>query len=399
MNMQTNVQSNTESTERFLDYLIHPDECIDTLGRSYLDDLEHILVENHVFDFEKQTFPDKETQKWFDQVRSELQLRNMEEFIAYVRSRRGELDLASVRPRISFSDTVLDATPSHDVLKREGYSVGRSNAFQREYSLQAVQNIPDNERDPDFFELYMNSDRVSPWTFLIRREIARGNLLTDEPVICIGNRWLGEILYFRQTLGLVRAKGVDLFSSDPELVVAADMHVMPFADDSIRLVFARGLINKSYDVRLLMRETLRVLKPDGYLIIETPIYRDGLSRLGPTDIKSTTNLLRLWRGKISRIIYSDELDGDKANLHTSNGMRLARFFVQIDKNGAIATPVAEPFPQRKFRYYNALRMYRLRRVVHKKLRRTAGVPQLWQLILAPFSRIKRAVLGPQQSPR
>ena len=122
---------------------------------------------------------------------------------------------------------------------------------------------------------------MNPWTYLIRREIARGNLSPDDATICIGNRWLGEILYFRENLGLKGAKGVDLFSRDPELVVAADMHNMPFEDNSMKLIFARGLINKSYDVRLLLREMVRVLKRDGLLIVETPIYRDGLSRLGP----------------------------------------------------------------------------------------------------------------------
>ena len=50
-----------ELIERFLDYLIDPYHCIDTYGRSYLDDLELIVEENHRFDFKSQTFPDETT--------------------------------------------------------------------------------------------------------------------------------------------------------------------------------------------------------------------------------------------------------------------------------------------------------------------------------------------------
>jgi SAM-dependent methyltransferase len=361
------MRPKTEATERFLDYLIYPNECIDTFGRTYIDDLEYILVENHAFDFQTQAFPDQQLQQWFDQVRSDLSIGSMQEFITYVRAHRDELDLANVRPRVSFDETPFKDTPTYHTLREKGDSIERSNAFQRDYSYSAVDHLPKNEDDPDYYELYMSHDRVNPWTYLIRREIARGNMSADDPVICIGNRWLGEILYFRQNLGLKRAQGLDLFSRDPELVIAADMHKMPWDDNSVGMIFARGLINKSYDVRLLFQEMVRVLKADGFLIIETPVYRQGVSRLGRTDVKSTKNLMRLLRGKVRRIVYSDELDDNRENLYASTGDRLVRFFVQLDKNGQFENPIEERFPQRKFEVYNAGRLRRLRERVEKRL--------------------------------
>jgi hypothetical protein len=291
----------------------------------------------------------------------------MQEFISYIRTHRDELDIANIRPRINFDEAPFDDTPSYHALKEEGDSIERSNTFQRDYSRGAIDYLPKNEDNPDYYELYMSYDRVNPWTYLIRREIARGNISVDDAVICIGNRWLGEILYFRENLGLKSSKGLDLFSLNPELVVAADMHKMPFDDGSIKLVFARGLINKSYDVRLLFRELVRVLKPDGFLIVETPVYKVGVSRLGRTDVKSTKNLMRLLRGKVRRVIYSDELDDNKENLYASTGDKLVRFFVQLEKNGRADTPIEERFPQRRFKYYNALRLHRLKKRVEKRL--------------------------------
>src|SRR5262249_34921573 len=149
-------------------------------------------------------------------------------------------------------------------------SIERSNEFQKMWSLRGVQAIPGNDTDADYYEMYMGYDRMNPWTYLLRREIANGKIAKDEKIICIGNRWLGEILYFRHSICLTNTKGVDLISSNPELVTAADMHNLPYEDNSVKLIFTRGAINKSYDVRVLVKEMLRVLKKDGFLIIETP---------------------------------------------------------------------------------------------------------------------------------
>ena len=60
---------NVELIERFIDYLIEPNQCIDSYGRPYIDDLENIVVENHEFNFITQNFPNKEAQDWFERMR------------------------------------------------------------------------------------------------------------------------------------------------------------------------------------------------------------------------------------------------------------------------------------------------------------------------------------------
>ena len=343
-----------ELIERFLDYLIDPVQCIDTFGRTYIDDLELILAENHLFDPQTQTFPDKEAQQWFERVCSAFKFKTMDEFIGYVRQHLDEIDLANIRPRSTFqTETLFEHEASFQELKQLGDSVERSNEFQRAISTESVKSIPHNELEADYYELYMSFDRTNPWTYVIRREIARGNLNPEDLVLCIGNRWLGEIMYFRQNLGLKNAKGVDLISSDPELVVAADMHKLPFEDHSVKMIFNRGLINKSYDVRLLMKEFLRVLKKDGYLIVETPgPYEYGVSRLGRTDIKSAQNLLRLLRGKVRRIVYQDAM---RPHQYLYDATRLIRICIQLDQDGRDLSPTVEAFPQLRFKVYDVCR--------------------------------------------
>jgi SAM-dependent methyltransferase len=347
--------------ERFLDSLIDPYQCIDTYGRSYLDDLELIVAENHRFDFKSQTFPDAATQDWFKRICETSNFQTIEEIILYVRTHRLELDIANVRPRTAFqAEALFEHEASFQELGKDEKSVEKSNEFQRIWSLQAFNDLPRD--DAVSYEHYMSYDRVNPWTYLIRRELRRKNLHAEDSVICIGNRWVGEIRYFRENLGLKKTIGVDLFSQTPDLVVAADMHDMPFADNSIKMVFNRGLINKSYDVRLLVREIYRVLTPDGFLIVETPgPYEWGVSRLGRTDIKSVQNLLRLLRGKVRRVIYAEET---KPKRYLHDATRLVRLFVQVDKNGCAEEPIWEKFPTQRFRIYDKARcewvLWRLR---------------------------------------
>jgi SAM-dependent methyltransferase len=183
-------------------------------------------------------------------------------------------------------------------------------------------------------------------------------LLPDDLVICIGNRWLGEILYFRKNLGLHKAVGVDLFSPDPELVVEADMHKLPFANNSVKMIFSRGLINKSYDVRILAKEMLRVLTKDGLIITETPgPYGYGVNSLTRTDVKNAKNLMRLFAGNIKRVVYADEM---RPHRFLYDATRLVRVFIEIDKDGGSLTPKVDVFPRVRFALYNACRKLFLR---------------------------------------
>lgn len=347
--------------ERFLDYLIDPNECIDTYGRTYIDDLEFILAENHHFNFKTQTFPDHEAQRWFELLCTEFKFTDMAALLVFVRLHIDELDIACYRPRSTFhTETLYQAEPTFHKLKDGVPTIEERVDFQRAMGMDGVRSIPSlDDPDPDRYELYMGSDRTNPWTYVLKREMARGYLRPDDPVISLGNRWIGEISYFRENVGLKKTLGVDLFTNNPDLVVAADMHKLPFEDGSIKLVFNRGLINKSYDVRVLVKEVMRVLTDDGMFIVETPgPYDFGVSRLGCTDIKSARNLLRLFEGKVRRIFY---VEATKPHRYQADSTKLIRIGFQIDKKGWSEPPQIEPYSSRLFRYYDACRTAYLQR--------------------------------------
>lgn len=245
--------------------------------------------------------------------------------------------------------------PTFDALSPGGSRFDQSTEAQRLYSQPSVGDLPLNDTDADHYELYLGYDRLNPWTYLLRREIARGNLDAEAPVICVGNRWIGEILYFRQNIGLKNAKGLDVFSSNSDLVTVGDMHRMPFGDGTIKLVFIRQALSKSHDVRLVFGEILRVLQPDGYVIIEIPgPYGWGVDRLRGTDVKNAKNILRLFGRQVKRIMYRDETSPYQSGL-TDDCQRLIRVFVQIDKNACGAEPAVEPIPRMRLQIYERWR--------------------------------------------
>ncbi|MBK8190278.1 MAG: class I SAM-dependent methyltransferase [Vampirovibrionales bacterium] len=104
---------------------------------------------------------------------------------------------------------------------------------------------------------------------LILRKIIQlindGNLSKNDPVLIIGPRHVDEVLFFRRYLGLVHTIGMDLFSDDQGLVIAGDMHQMPFEDGHFRLIYSANTFEYAYNLRLVIREIARVLKRSGYI--------------------------------------------------------------------------------------------------------------------------------------
>lgn len=358
----------TQLIERLLDHLINPYDCIDIYERSYLDDLENVLIENHSFDFQRQKFPDDATQKWFQRVLEATGTATMEQLLAYIRSHAGQLQIANVRPRTDLHlENVTEWVPAFDELKPGAIYSEQHRDAQRLYSTPAINVIPGNDLSGDNYELYLGWDRLNPWTYLIRREIKKGNISRDDATVCIGNRWLGEILYFRENIGLRKTTGLDVFSSNPVLVQVGDMHKMPFADGSVKLVFIRQALSKSFDVRIVIKEILRVLCNDGFFIIEIPgPYGWGVNRLRGSDVKSAQNLIRLFRGKVRRIIYKDEMQV-YSTCHEDDVHHVIRVFAQIDKNQFCATPIEEVVHSGKLKRYVQRRQAMLRARVKARI--------------------------------
>jgi SAM-dependent methyltransferase len=374
--------------ERFLDHVINPYECVDIYNRSYLEDLENILLENHAFDFEAQTFRDPMTQRWFERMKEGLGVSTMEQIIQTIRDNQSAISFANIRPRTDLHlESVTEWVPDFDELLPAGMTDEKHNEAQRIFSIRSVDELSGNQTSADAYEIYLGTDRLNPWTYLVRREIAKGTISRDDLAVCVGNRWLGEILYFRENIGLRNAIGLDLFTTNPGLVKVGDMHKMPFEDGSVGLIFIRQALSKSYDVRIVIAEVLRVLKDGGLFIIEIPgPYGWGVGRMRASDVKSASSLINLFRGHISRVIYRNEMK-PYGTVYDQDVKRLIQVFAQVRKNRVpnftddnISHPALEAWFKRRQRFLiGKSYLFKLHRAPNK----------LWRILTGTDKKVSR----------
>ena len=141
-----------------------------------------------------------------------------------------------------------------------------------------------------------------------------------------------EIEFFRDVIGLRQHIGLDLFSDDRALVTAGDMHEMPFPDRHFQLIFIKNTVDKSYNVRKLVDELLRVVRSRGIIVVDQICGYGDCTPLTRTDIQKSENLLRLFkaRAKVRTLVQSDvdlkalrgAITGDRASTN-------ARLAIQV----------------------------------------------------------------------
>lgn len=136
--------------------------------------------------------------------------------------------------------------------------------------------------------------RRSFWELEFALWLASGKLKKDRPSLSVGPRWVTEIEFFRKVVGLRGHIGLDLFSDDSGLVVKGDMHQMPFDDGHFQLVFLKNVVDKSYDVRKLVRELIRVVEPGGIVVVDQVCGYGSTTPLTRTDIQKAANLARIF---------------------------------------------------------------------------------------------------------
>jgi hypothetical protein len=301
-----------------LNRLIEPEEIIDRFDATYLDDLPHILREVHGV-----TEENVHRHRLWPELSALWQLGNrpldgfriadLPELLveeAGVDARRYSPKEASQRVKRKYKYTTVASWARTVGLRIGSRSDGGDdsqqelvNTLQREYSLQQ-----DGTVDVEFTDLG-RPETGDPWSPLIIGLREDRVVSADEPVLTIGPRWAGEIHYFRQTLGLPKTIGLDLFSYDDELVKVGDMHEMPFADGTFALVYQRNTFDKSYDIRAALNECLRVLRDGGVLISDDCYaYTDGVSELSRTNIKHNRQLLRVLEPHVAKVLRDDEAD-------------------------------------------------------------------------------------------
>jgi SAM-dependent methyltransferase len=156
-----------------------------------------------------------------------------------------------------------------------------------------------------------------------------GKLDPEKPSLSIGPRWITEILYFREVVGLREHIGLDLFSDDAELVTAGDMHDIPFPDKKFGFVFLKNTADKSYNVRKLIDEIVRVTAPNAIVVIDQICGYGRNSPLSRTDIQSAHNLLKLFQARAGvrpLVCYDIDVSGlgdARENNEKRNNARLA----------------------------------------------------------------------------
>jgi SAM-dependent methyltransferase len=294
--------------ERLLDSLLDRDEIIDRFDANYIDDLPDLLRELHGVTDEN--LAGHELRPTLERLCEEAGRQSSEISIAELRD--------AVRPLVREGRyTPLENTPKE---KRKykmttvaswadaaGARVrGRRdrevvNTLQREYSIQQ------GGADEVEFKHLARPETGDPWTPLIIDLRERRIVGADEPVLTIGPRWVGEIVYFREELGLRRTIGLDLFSHDEQLVRVGDMHAMPFDADTFGLVYQRNTFDKSYDIRRVLHECVRVLRDGGVLITDDCYeYTEGVSETARTNIKHNRQVLRVLGDHVADVLYDRE---------------------------------------------------------------------------------------------
>jgi SAM-dependent methyltransferase len=159
-----------------------------------------------------------------------------------------------------------------------------------------------------------------------------GKLDSTHRSLSVGPRWVTEIVYFREVLGLRQHIGLDLFSDGSDLVVAGDMHAMPFPDRHFGLIFLKNTVDKSYDVRKLTEELLRVVESRGLIVIDQICGYGRCSPLSRTDIQHATNLLRVFQARASvlpLVCYDIDISGVGDARERNETRRIARLAMQL----------------------------------------------------------------------
>jgi SAM-dependent methyltransferase len=157
------------------------------------------------------------------------------------------------------------------------------------------------------------------------------------PSLSVGPRWVSEIGFFRQVVGLQNHIGLDLFSDDPDLVITGDMHAMPFPQDHFQFAFLKNVVDKSYDIRRLVAELFRVLRPGGIVVVDQICGYGHTNPLTRTDIQSAVNLARIFRryGVVESLVCDDvDISGIGDAAETGEKRYNARLALRLTRRAA-----------------------------------------------------------------
>ena len=323
--------------EECLDQVIGRELCVLCYDRNLVDLLPEILLENHGIaeDADIRRLP--ELTRLFDMLGAgPEQDRHIADLPKLITA--GGIDLSKYSTRSAAERTsrfapdfehwseksVTDSVDAVISLQKD-LGMGAHNSMSKRYEarkhmadlrnyLRSVTTPP-----PTLIERVL---RRSFWELKLRQWLSRGVLMRDVPSLSVGPRWITEIEFFREIVGLQKHIGLDLFSDNSELVTAGDMHKMPFGDGYFQFIFLKNVVDKSYDIRKLVCELIRVLRPGGIVVIDQICGYGSTNPLTRTDIQRAENLARIFdaRAKFESLVC-DNVDisgiGDSAGTNES----------------------------------------------------------------------------------
>jgi SAM-dependent methyltransferase len=316
----------TTPADAILDRLLDREEIIDRFDASYIDDLPLLLEEIHGIT-DANVSPDVR-ELWSLTGRPDEELRIADLPSALLEAgvdpaRHGPVQAPKSISRRFRYDRTRSFKPGLKTTAPGDDAAQAVNQMQMEYSIQQG-----GAQEVAFSDL-ARPETGDPWTPLMIDLRERGVLDADEPVLTIGPRWIGEIHYFRDVIGLRGTIGLDLFTHDDDLIKVGDMHDMPFDDNTFGLVYQRNTFDKSYDIRAALRECVRVLRDGGVLISDDCYaYTDGVSEMSRTSIKHNRQLVRALAPHAGEVLHDREAESVDDWIE-----RVGQLAVRITKEG------------------------------------------------------------------
>ena len=323
--------------------LISRPDCVLSFDSDLIDLLPDILAERHGLKMDSDAEAIPELKELFDLLGVGPELRRIADLPGLVRV--SGADLAEFDPRTSegriekvakefdhwSEKTVADSLGAVVTLQKD-LGMGAHNASSGRYES--------NRSGGDQLRRYLRSVTTPPatimeriyrktfWELKLAKWIAKGMLDREMPSLSVGPRWVSEIEFFRQIVGLRRHVGLDLFSDDPDLVVAGDMHDMPFPNSQFQFIFLKNVVDKSYEIRRLVRELIRVLRPGGIVVVDQICGYGNTTPLTRTDIQRAENLARIFEryGKVERLVCENI---DISGIGDSAGTNETRFNARL----------------------------------------------------------------------
>lgn len=312
--------------DAILERIIDPEEVIDRYDGSYLADLPHILREVHgVTDANARAsalWPDLAA-LWALTGRpeagfaiAELPQLLVDAGVDEARWSPKQVD-DNARERLGYYGRMKTRRLRRSIgvrlqALRDSSGKGAPDARDQVNTIQKELSLQSGGKAKIDFEDLARPETGDPWSPLMIGLREEGVISADEPVLTIGPRWVGEIHYFRDQLGLKGTIGLDLFTTDKDLVTVGDMHDMPFEDNTFGLIYQRNTFDKSYDIRACLRECVRVLRDGGVLITDDCYaYTNGVSELSRTSLKHNRQVVRALGDNAGEVLHDAETDSEQ----------------------------------------------------------------------------------------